>query len=85
MCALQCVAEASVGRFWVMEGDTMVPQVSNLVETFLASTGTHISPHIIKECLPLPQGETPQQDLDGIQEVIVCKLDEVAARHPLTT
>ena len=42
----------------------MVPQVSNLVEMFLAATGSRVSPHIIRECWPLSQGEIPQQNLD---------------------
>ena len=62
----------------------MIPQVSNLVETFMAVTSTCISLHIIRECWPSPQEETPQQDLHGIQEVIVCRFDEVVTRHPST-
>ena len=56
----------------------MIPQVSNLVETFMAMTGTCVSSHIIRECWPLSQEETPQQDLNGIREVIVHRLDKVA-------
>ena len=84
-CSLQCVAEASVGWFWTTEGKTMTPQVSNLVEMFMAMTGTCVSPYIIRECWPLPQEETSQQDLHGIWEVIVQRLDEVATHHPSTT
>ena len=36
-CSLQPMVEASMGRFWTVEGETMVPQVSNLVETFMAA------------------------------------------------
>ena len=32
MCSLQCVVEASLGQCWVMEGEDMVPKVSNLVD-----------------------------------------------------
>ena len=44
----------------------MVPQVSSLVETFLSVIGTCMSPHIIRECWPLPKGKIPQQDLGGV-------------------
>ena len=43
--SLQHVAEASVGQFWTTEGERMILQVSNLVETFLAMTGTCMFPH----------------------------------------
>ena len=39
MCALQCMAEASVGQRWIMERGTRVPKVSRLVEIFLNATG----------------------------------------------
>ena len=63
-------------------GETMVPEVSNLVKTFMTATGMQIAPHIIRQCWPSPWEETPQQDLGGIHEVVVHKLDEVATRHP---
>ena len=50
----------------------------------MAMTSTCVSPHIIRECWPLSQEETPQQDLHGIQEVIVQRLDEVVTCHPST-
>ena len=74
-CSLQCIAKALVGWFWTAEGEIMTLQVSNLVETFMAVTSTCISPHIIRECWPLPQEETPQQDMHGTREVIVQRLD----------
>ena len=43
-----------MGQYWTMEGRTMIPEVSNLVETFMAMTGMHISPHIVRECWPSP-------------------------------
>ena len=46
-CFLPCVAEPSVGRCWVMEGKDMVPKVSSLVETFMATTGTCMPPHVV--------------------------------------
>ena len=44
MCALQHVAEASVGRRWITERGTRVPKISRLVEIFLNATGTWLSP-----------------------------------------
>ena len=52
-CSLQCMAEASVGWFWTTEARTMTLEVSNLVQTFLTTTSTCISPHIVRECWPL--------------------------------
>lgn len=74
-----------MSQFWVAEGETMVLQMSNLVETFMATNGMHVTPHNIRECWPSPQGETPQQDLEGVCKVIVHRLNEVATHHPLTT
>ena len=39
-CALQHMAEASMGRRWIMEKGMRVPKVSKLVEIFLNATGT---------------------------------------------
>ena len=66
MCSMQCVAEASVGWYWTAEDGTMTPEVSNLVETFMAMTGMLVSPYIVRECWPLLREETPQQDLRGV-------------------
>ena len=81
-CALQCMAEASVGQFWTTVGKTMVLEGSNLVKTFMTATGMWITLHIIRQCWPTPREETPQQNLDGIWEVIVNKVDEVVTRNP---
>ena len=62
-CSLQHVAEASVGWYWTVEDGTMTLEVSNLVETFMAMTGMHISLRIVREYWHLSQEETPQQDL----------------------
>ena len=51
-CSLQRVAEAATGRSWITEGEGMVPQISPLVQVFLAATGRHMSPHTIRECWP---------------------------------
>ena len=77
VCSLQCVAEASVGQSWTTEGETMVPQVNGLVETFMAMTGMRIPPHVLCQCWPTACDEMPVQNLEGIREYIVCKLDEV--------
>ena len=84
-CSLKCMAEASMGQSWTMEGETMVPQVSSLVETFMAMTGTSVPPHVLWQCWPTLLNEMPVQNVRGIKEDIVCRLDEVVRRHPSTT
>ena len=69
---------------WVKEGKDMVPKVSPLVETFLAATGSCIPPHVIRQCWPVPCNETPVQDLTGIKEHIVKRL-EVMIHTPSNT
>ena len=64
-CMLQHLVEASVGHSWTMEGQSMTPEVSKLVDTFLAAMGIHMSPHIIRECWPMPPDDIPQQNLEG--------------------
>ena len=85
-CALQCVAEASVGRRWTTYKGIRVPTISKVVEVFLHATGTCVPPDIIRQCWPTWCTETPMQNLDGIRWHIVCKLDEVAMRctSPIT-
>ena len=43
-CCLQHMAEASARRSLETEGEGMVPQVSPLVQAFLAATGRRVSP-----------------------------------------
>ena len=40
VCALQCMAEASMGWRWIMEKGTWVPKISRFVKIFLNVTGT---------------------------------------------
>ena len=77
-CALQHVAEASVGRRWITEKGERVPKVCRLVKIFLNSTGTRVSPDIILQCWPAQCENTPMQNLEGIRHNIVCRLDKVA-------
>ena len=79
-CALQCMAEASVGQRWITEKGTRVPKISRLVEIFLNATGMRVSPNIIRQCWPAQHENTPVQNLEGIRQGIVCKLDEAAMR-----
>ena len=44
-CSLQHVAEASVGWYWTAVGETMAPEVTNLVKTSMTTTGMRI-PHM---------------------------------------
>ena len=77
-CALQCVAEASVGQRWIVYRGVRVPKISRLVEVFLHAMGTRVSPDIIRQCWPVWCSETLVQSLDGIRQNIILKLDEVA-------
>ena len=65
-----------------MESETKVPKVSRLVETFLNATGTRVSPDIIWQCWPTPHENMPVQNLEGIRQSIVHRLEEVAMRRP---
>ena len=51
-CALQRVAEASVGRRWIPHKGIRVPKISRVVEVFLHATGTHVPSDIIRQCWP---------------------------------
>ena len=83
-CALQCVAEASVGRRWISYRGIRVPKISRLVEIFLHATGTRVSLNIIRQCWPARCDEMPVQNLDGIRQDIIHKLDEIAMRYTST-
>ena len=50
-CALQHVAEASVGRRWIAHKGIRVPKISRVVEVFLHATGTCVPPDIISSML----------------------------------
>ena len=82
MCALQHMAEASVGQRWVMERGTRVSKISRLVEIFLNATGRWVSPNIIWQCWPAQHEDTPVQNLEGFRQGIVCKLDKVVLQCP---
>ena len=51
----------------------------------MATKGTCIPPHVLRQCWPTLRDGISEQDLEGIMEVIVCRLDEVAMHHPSTT
>ena len=57
----------------------MTPEVTKLVETFLAVTGMCMSLCIIRKCWPPAPEEIPQQNLDGVCTTIVKCLDEVVS------
>ena len=77
-CALQPMAEVSMGQRWIVYRGVRVPKISRLVEVFLHATGTCVSSDIIQWCWPARRGEMPVQNLNGIRWNIVLKLDEVA-------
>ena len=63
-CTLQYIGEASVGHYWTTEDDrAMTPEVSKLVETFMAVTGMHILCMHGQRVWPSLQEDTSQQDL----------------------
>ena len=82
VCALQRVAEASVGRTWIAFKGRRVPKIVRVVEVFLHATGTHVPPERIRQCWPTQRTEIPMQNSEGIRRDIVCKLDKVATRCP---
>ena len=84
-CILQYVAEASIGQNWTAEGQSMTPEVSKLVDTFLAVTGMCMPPCIVRECLPTAPEEIPQQDLQRVCGTIIKCMDEVATCQLLLT
>ena len=61
---------------------TRVPKVSRLVEIFLNATRTQVSPDIIQQCWPAQHENMPVQNLEGIRQNIVRRLDEAAMRCP---
>ena len=82
VCALQRVAEASVGRRWITYKGIRVPKISRVVEVCLHATRTRVPAEIVHQCWPSWRTETTMQNLDGIRRDIVRKLDEVATRCP---
>ena len=82
VCALQRVAEASVGRRWIAFKGRRVPKIARVVEVFLHATGTRVPLERIRQCWPVRRTEIPMQSLEGIRQDIVRKLDEVATRCP---
>ena len=66
---------------WVRDGSwrgTRVPKVSRLVEIFWNATGMRVPPNIIWQCWPTQHENTPAENLEGIRQSIVCRLDEAA-------
>ena len=85
VCTLQHVDEASIGHTWTTEDKNMTPQVSKLVEMFLAVTRMHIPSCMIRKCWPAPQDNKAQQNLQGVHTTIIRHLDEVVTHQPSLT
>ena len=81
-CCLQCMAEASAGRSWIMEGEGMAPQVSPLAQAFLSATRRHVSPSILWECWAPKHDIVPRQPMNEVRAHITQHLDEVATWSP---
>ena len=77
-CALQLMAEASMGRRWILERGIRVPKITRVVEIFLNATGTWVSPNRIWKCWPPRCESIPVQNWEGVRQSIVRKLDEIA-------
>ena len=80
-CALQRVAEASVGRKWISKRGIRVPKITRVVEIFLNATGMWVPPNRIRKCWPTWRNNIPVQNLRGMRQGIVRKLDEIATRN----
>ena len=61
-----------------------MPKITRVVEIFLNATGTWVSPNIIRQCWPAWHQNTPVQNLEGVRQSIVSKLDETATRDTST-
>ena len=85
VCTLHCIDEASVGNSWTLEDKSMNTKISNLVEMFTAVTGMCVPSCMMRECWHSPQESIPQQDLQGVQGMIVRRLDEVVMHQPSLT
>ena len=77
-CALQRMVEALVGWRWISEGGIRVPKITRVVEIFLNTTGTWVPPNRIWQCWPTWHKNTPVQNLEGVRQSIVGKLDKTA-------
>ena len=79
-CALQCVAEASVGRRWISYKGIRVPKISqsgwNIPTRHWNTSATQHYPSMLATW----RDEMPLQNLEGIRRDIIHKLDEVATR-----
>ena len=80
MCFAARMADASVGQRWIMEGGIRVPKITRVVEIFLNTTGMWVSPNTIQQCWPARRQNMLVQNLDGMRQSIVRKLDETATR-----
>ena len=72
------------GQRWITEGGNRVPKIARVVGIFLNATGTRVSPNIIQQCWPAWHENMPVQNLEGVRQSIVCKLDEMAMRDTST-
>ena len=82
-----CVCPATSGRSlcrqrrWLPSREE-IPKIARVVEVFLHATRTHVPPERIHQCWSVRHTEIPMQNLEGIRQNIVRKLDEVATRCP---
>ena len=70
-----------MGRRWVTERGIRVPKITRVVEIFLNTTGSQVSPNIIWQCWPAQCQDMPVQNLGGVRQSIICKPDEAVMRY----
>ena len=63
-----------------MEGGIRVPKIARVAKIFLNATGTWVSSNIIRQCWPTRRESMPVQNLEGIRQSVINKLDETATR-----
>ena len=73
-----------MGWRWISERGIRVPKITRVVEIFLNTTGTQMSPNIIQQCWTTWHENTPVQNLEGVRQSIVHKLDETATQDTST-
>ena len=73
-----------MGRKWISERGIRVPKITRVVEIFLNATGTQVPPNRIRKCWPAWHNNIPVQNLRGMRQGIVRKLDEIATRDTST-
>ena len=73
-----------MGQRWISERGIRVPKITRVVEIFLNTTGTQVSPNRIWQCWPTRHENMPVKNLESVRQSIIRKLDETAMRDTST-